>query len=371
MNIKNKIQRQIIDTIKFNNLKGIVLASVRSGKTRQILTTIQEYFINTIEKPKVLILYPFVDIKNSWDQECIKLDYFPDITYCTFVSIEKIKDQKFDIIVIDEAHNLVVETQLPIVNQLVKENKHILLISGTYNNETLSTLISNTGLKLIVNYSTEQAIKDELIVDYQIFIHQYNLDATTIKEFGKTKKWKSTDYKELKRLSNKIFTSIYEREKMFHSLARMRFINSCDSLVNSVNNWISQNKDKRFLLFTGDENVGKRYNLPMFNSKSKDNSILEAFQKEEINQLCLIRKGSVGVTYPNLRTIVLTAINSNGENLEQQIGRGLLKNNDDDDKITDIHIFISSEEFQLKWLSKALEKIPKNKIKYITNESNI
>ena len=109
----------------------------------------------------------------------------------------------------------------------------------------------------------------------------------------------------------------------------------------------------------------------MFNSKSKDNSILEAFQKEEINQLCLIRKGSVGVTYPNLRTIVLTAINSNGENLEQQIGRGLLKNNDDDDKITDIHIFISSEEFQLKWLSKALEKIPKNKIKYITNESNI
>ena len=367
-NKKDLIQQDIQNTIIEQRFKGIVLASVRVGKCRVVLNSIQKL---DIKEPKVLILYPFVDIKNSWDQECIKLDYFPDITYCTFVSIEKIKNQKFDIIVIDEAHNLVVETQLPIVNQLVKENKHILLISGTYNNETLNTLIYNTGLKLIVNYSTEQAIKDELIVDYQIFIHQYNLDATTIKEFGKTKKWKSTDYKELKRLSNKIFTSIYEREKMFHSLARMRFINSCDSLINSVNNWISQNKDKRFLLFTGDENVGKRYNLPMFNSKSKDNSILEAFQKEEINQLCLIRKGSVGVTYPNLRTIVLTAINSNGENLEQQIGRGLLKNNDDDDKITDIHIFISSEEFQLKWLSKALEKIPKNTIKYMTNESNI
>ena len=151
---------------------------------------------------------------------------------------------------------------------------------------------------------------------------------------------------------------------MFHSLARMRFINSCDSLVNYVNNWISNNREKRFLLFTGDENVGKRYNLPMFNSKSKDNSILEAFQKEEINQLCLIRKGSVGVTYNNLRIILLTAINSNGETLEQQIGRGLLKDSDD----AEIHIFISSEEFQLKWLTKALEKIPKNKIKYITNE---
>jgi superfamily II DNA or RNA helicase len=361
MTKKDIVQQDIKKTIIANNFKGIVLASMRVGKCRVILESIKEL---DIQNPKVLILYPFVDIKISWEDECKILNYYPNITYSTFISIEKVKDLDFDIIIADEAHNLVVETQLPIVNQLVNKTKHILLISGTYNPETLNTLKFNTGLDLIVNYSTEQAIKDELIIDYQIFIHQYDLDATTIKEFGKSKKWKSTDYKELKRLTNKIVTSQFEKEKFFHTLNRMRFINSCDSLVNCVNNWIKENQDKRFLLFTGDENVGKRYNLPMFNSKSKDNSVLEDFQNETINQLCLIRKGSIGKTYRNLRIILLTAINSNGENLQQQIGRSLL----DDTEDAEIHIFVSSEQFQLKWLTSALANIPKNKIKYINEQ---
>ena len=83
------------------------------------------------------------------------------------------------------------------------------------------------------------------------------------------------------RLSFKVNSSS-GKEKMFAALTRMHFINNCDSLVNCVNHWISNNKDKRFILFTGSENVGKRYNLPMWNSKSKDDSILQAFQNQKL-----------------------------------------------------------------------------------------
>jgi hypothetical protein len=182
-------------------------------------------------------------------------------------------------------------------------------------------------------------------------------------KFGleKTKKWQSTELKECNRLSNKVNTT-KGKEQMFHALNRMRFINSCDSLINTVHTWIFNNNDKRFILFTGDENVGKNYRIPMWNSKSKDDTILKAFQEQEINQLCLIKKGKQGITYPNLQHILLTAIDSNSENTEQAIGRGLLTDTD----MTTIHIFVSSEQFQLKWLNSALINIPNEKIQWKT-----
>lgn len=361
MNKKDEVQKNIKDEIIKNNFKGIVLSSVRSGKTRILLNSIKEHS-STIEKPNVLVAYPNIDIKNSWVTECDLINYHPNITYCTFVSIDKIKDLIFDYVVIDEAHLLAEDTQLNIVAHINKKHKNCVLASGTYSETTLENIQFKTGLNLIVNYSTEQAIKDEIVSDFNIKIHTYNLDGINKKWFGKVKKWQSTEVKECNRLSNKVNTT-NGQEKFFHALNRMRFINSCDSLVNCVNNWIKNNPNERFLLFTGDENIGVKYNLPMFNSKSKTKEILEKFQKEEINQLCLIRKGSAGVTYPNLKTILLTAINSNGENLEQQLGRSLLN----DTEHSTIHIFVSSEQFQLKWLNSALENINKEKIQWIKN----
>lgn len=359
MSKKDKVQREIINTLKRNNLKGIMLASIRSGKCRQILTAIKEHS-ETI--PKVLIAYPIVDIKNSWIKECELIDYQPNIMYTTFASIEKMKDKVFDYVIFDEAQLLAEDTQLKIASFINKRHKHCIFASGTYSSKTLEEIKFNTGLDLIVNYTTEQAIEDGIISDFNIFIHTYNLNGTDKKWFGKVKKWQSTEVKECNRLSNKVNTTSGQ-ERFFHALSRMRFINSCDSLVNAVKSWIKNNPNKRFLLFTGDENVGKKYNLPMYNSKSKTDEILKQFQNEEINQLCLIKKGGVGITYKNLNTIILTAINSNGESIEQQIGRGLL----DDTEDCNVHIFVSSEQFQLKWLNSALENVNKNKIKWIKN----
>lgn len=358
MRTKNEIQREIIDKIKKNNLRGIILASVRSGKTRQILTAIKEHSVK--EFSSILVLYPNVDIKDSWIKECDILGLSLNITYCTFASIEKIKDAQWDYVCIDEAHLLGEENQLPIAGEIAKNNKHVIFASGTYNQETLSNIKLYSGMKMIVNYSTEQAIEDGIVSDFSIYVHQYNLNSTTIVEYGKTKKWNSTEKKECNRLGNRIINS-NGQQKMFAALERMRFINSTDSLYNAVSNWIKSNPDERFILFSSSEKTGEKYKLPMFNSKSKDDSILKDFQQGWIDQLCLIKKASAGVTFPNLSNILITAINSNGENLEQMIGRSLL----DDTEHSNIHIFVSRETFQQNWLKKSLESINKDKIKYI------
>ena len=355
---KTEIQEKIINTIKANDMRGIILASVRSGKTRQLLISIKEYFKD--KNPKVLVLYPNIDIKLSWEKECEIIDYFPDITYCTFASISKIIDEKWDIVILDEAHLLAPDTQLVAAGDIALNNKHVIFASGTYNKDTLSDIRFYTKLDLIVNYPTSEAIKDCIVSDFTIYVHKYNLDTSKIIQFGKVKKWNSTEKKECNRLGNRIL-KLSGQQKMFASLERMRFINSCNSLIEKVNKWIIENKNERFILFSSDEKTGLKYNLPMFNSKSKDDSVLKDFQSGKINQLCLLKKASAGVTFPNLQNILITAINSNGENLEQMIGRSLLNDTDH----SHIHIFVSTEDFQNKWLTKSLELINKNKIKYV------
>lgn len=362
---KTEIQETIINTIIGHSCRGIILSSVRSGKTRILLTSICKQIVKLygnipFKDKSILVLYPNIDIKNSWEKECEILGLDLNITYCTFASISKIEQSGWDFVIFDEAHLLGEENQMPIAGEIAESNDHVLFASGTYNSDTLADLMMYTRMDLIVNYGTDEAIKDGIVSDYTIYIHKFELDNIKKVEYGKVKKWTSTEQKECNRLSNRVLKS-NGQQKMFASLERMRFINSCNSLIDTVNKWVAKNEDKRFILFSSDEKTGLRYNLPMFNSKSKDDTVLKEFQQGEINQLCLLKKASAGVTFPNLENIVITAINSNGENLEQMIGRSLL----DDTDHSNIHIFVSTEAFQNKWLNNSLELIDKSRIKYV------
>jgi len=364
MKTKDVVQRIIIDYILKADFRGIVLSSVRSGKTRILINAIKEHHKGT--NPRVLVLYPNIDIKNSWIDECAKVGCPIDITYCTFISMEKMLEGGWDYVVFDEAHLIPEEHKLPIAGEYVRKYKNVIFASGTYNRNTLADLMIHTALPLIVNYTTEEAIEDELISDYTVYIHQYELNPNVKRQFGGTRKWWSTDVKECARLTGKVEHS-YGDAKMLASLARMRFINANDSLLFAVVKWTRENYGKRFIMFTENEAFAKKFHLPMYNSKSKDDSVLKAFQAGEINQLCLIKKGSAGVTYPDLDNILITSINSNGENLEQMLGRSLLV----DTEHSDIHIFVTDKQFQLNWLESALYNIPKEKIIWVKQAENV
>lgn len=361
MKNKNEIQKEIIDVILESNFRGIVLASVRSGKTRILLQAIKEHSEKKgIENPIILLAYPNIDVKNSWLDEFEKLKYFPNLLFTTYISLHKYKDIKFDYFICDEAHLIPSENVLPIVSNIVQKNNYCLLASGTYTNNTLYELKHMTGLSQIVNYTTEQAISDGVVSDFTIFVHKYNLDILNKSERGKIKKWESTDKAECNRLTKNLMFASGESKK-FAAINRMRFINSNNTLVKFVQNWVETNKDKRFLLFAADEKTGAKYGIKMYNSKSTSDKTLVDFQKEDINQLCLIKKASSGVTFPNLSNVLITAVNSNGEFMEQMLGRSLLN----DTEHSNIHVFVSTEEFQNKWMLSAFEKIPKDKIIYV------
>ena len=354
MRTKEQVQKEIVTNILEADFRGIVLSSVRSGKTRILLTAIKEH---TKGHPKVLVLYPNIDIKNSWIDECAKIGCPMEITYSTFISMKKVMDGDWDYVVFDEAHLIPEEHKLPIAGYMAKKYPHVIFASGTYNTNTLAEIMIQTSLPLIVDYTTEQAIADGLISYYTVYVHEYELNPLLKRQFGSVKKWWSTDTKELSRLTKAVETR-HGDKKMLAALARMRFINSNQSLFNAIHKWISDNPGKRFIMFTENEKFGMRFGIPMFNSKSVSDDNLVMFQEGKINQLCLIKKGSAGITYPNLDNILITAINSNGEHLEQMLGRSLLT----DTEHSHVHIFISNKPFQQKWLASALSNVPPDKI---------
>lgn len=180
---KNEIQRIIIDKIKKAYFRGIVLASVRSGKTRQLLTAIREMSDNDLDTT-ILVGYPNTDIKNSWIDECEKLEYYPNITYSTFKSLKKVQDNKYDFVVLDEAHSIPPDNILPIVSKIVKNNDKVILASGTYSEDTLLNLKFSTGLQQIVNYSTDDAINDGIVNNFKVEVHLFKLDNTKSVQFG-------------------------------------------------------------------------------------------------------------------------------------------------------------------------------------------
>lgn len=361
METKDQIQRKLKDQILTNRFRGIVLSSVRSGKTRILLESIREHWgEDRLSMPTILVCYPNIDIRNSWEKECDLIGYHPDISYSTFASIHKVEDTVWDYVIVDEAHLLGEEHQLPSACKLSRKNDNFIFASGTYSKETLEELQIHSGFDVIVDYSTDHAIEDGIVNDFTIYIHKYSLDNVITRQFGKKRKWWNTDYMECRRLT-KAVDETYGQKKAINALMRMRFINSNGSLVKKVKKWIADHPNERYLLFAPDEDTGLKYSLPMFNSKSKDDIVLKAFQDGLINKLCLIKKASAGVTFPNLRVIVITAINSNGEQLEQMIGRSLLT----DTESSEIHIFISNQDFQLKWLEKALTNINKSHVIWV------
>lgn len=351
---RGEIQEYIEEHYIQGQRKGIYELSVRLGKTR-----IGVHIMEKLNCQDVLIAYPNQNILNAWVEEFDKVGWKPsDVTFSTFLSLDKYI-RKYELVVIDECH-LLSERQREAVYQLCQENDNVLCLTGTLDDSTKDELWFDCGLRVLERYTTEEAIKNSIVSDYRVEVVLYTPDSKN--EYWKrtkTKKWKTTERKELNSLSKRVMSATGENKK-WAALSRMRFINGCSSLKTNTRKLLQELSGKRLILFGADTNFIDSLDIPTYHSKS-DEDRLSLFLESKIDKLGLCKLGSSGTTFPSLDTIVICDINSNSENLFQKIGRSLLL---EEGKVSTIYIVCSDEEFQMKWLLKALKPIPEERIKY-------
>lgn len=358
MSLRNERQKEFANTWLDHGKFGILNLCPRFGK---IYTT-----INALEQlpphSTILIAYPDVKIKESWEKDFESRGYNnPNITYTTHLSLHKYKDKVFDIIIIDEIH-LLSEAQIEACKELLEGNDCVLGLTGTLSKWTEQTLNEELGLYVLAEYPIEQAIEEGVIVDYEITVVRVPLDNVVKQNYKGKMRTEKQQFESYGWVINKMNQT--GGNTMFLRLARMRVIQNSLAKLKKTKELLNKHANERVLVFCGVTSIADNLGIPSYHSKSSEKQLFEDFASGKGNHLAVVKIGNTGVTYKPLNKVIINYFDSNAENLAQKINRCMAMEYNTPDKKAHIYIVCTYEEVEQKWLNKALEFFDKSKIKY-------
>ena len=357
MSLRNKRQEEFANIWLESDRFGILNLCPRFGK---IYTT-----INILEKLdkniNILIAYPDIKIKESWEADFKTRKYKnKNIVYTTHLSIKKLSNYFFDLVILDEIH-LLSEAQIEAVRELTCTK--VLGLTGTLSSWTETTLLEELELPVIATYPIEQAIAEGVIVDYEISIIKVPLDNFTKIQYKTKLKTEKQQFDSYGYIINKMQSG--GQDTMFLRLSRMRIIQNSLAKLKATKKILSENSTDRILVFCGLTKIADALGIPSYHSKSSEKDIFQDFAEGKGNHLAVVKIGNTGVTYTPLNKVIINYFDSNAENLAQRINRCMAMEYNTPDKKAHIYIISSNADGEMKWLNKALEFFDKSKIKYI------
>lgn len=358
MTKQDALQKEFIKKgIKFykTNDRGYFDLAMRFGKCRTTIELLKNMYK---EEHHVLIAYPDNKLKQTWESECVLWGYEnPNITYVNFSSIKKMDGKQFDVFIIDEFHSAS-ENERDICHNIFETCDKIIALSGTVSETTKE----NWDLKEIGKYSTLDGISDGILADYQITVHLIDLD-NRIKTKDKNEKEK-TEKQRYDGYSWVIEKLKRENGNFMHlALSRNRLSQSSIAKMSYLKHLLRLLADKRVLVFTGLAKVADEVGIPSYHSKSKNDNAFQGFKDGEHNHLALAAMGKIGVTYPNLDSVILTNFTYNAEESSQILNRAIKL--DYKGKTADLHILCLNEKPELKKIKESLSMLDTTKIKYV------
>ena len=359
MNKRDMLQEEWANSFMKGDGKSILHLCPRSGKIRTSIRIFKKIEKLLGAKPRILIAYPDKNIQQSWESDFQAVGFDDsNVEYVTHISLAKVKQNTYDIIVCDEIH-LLSANQKTQLNELIRFNRdaYVVGLSGTLSEKTELELRVECKLPVITEYTLDEAINDGIISDYKINVVRVDLDDVTIVD----KKKKRTEKQKYRAI-----TWVIENkgQSLFLSLSRMRIVHNSLAKIAMTKRILSKLKDKRTLVFCANNKVAKELGCKVHTSKFHDQDEFEKFigDTSKHNHLAVCKIGNTGVSFKSLDHIVINAFDSNSENLTQRICRSLIL--DERNKVSTIYIVTSNEKAELRWLEKSLEFFDQNKIKY-------
>lgn len=364
MSLRDKRQKEFAD-IWMKEKWGILNLCPRFGK---IYTT-----INILEQmPKdisILIAYPDVKIKDSWEEDFKTRKYNnPNITYTTHLSMHKHANNMYDMVIIDEIH-LLSDAQLDAAYDVTLRNPQALGLTGTLSSWTEAEIDQRLQLPVLAHYPIEQAIEEGVIVDYQITVLKVPLDNKVILPIKGKERTEKKHFDACSWVIDKL-----EREgknTMMLRLKRMRLIQNSVAKLALTRQLLQKYNQERVLVFCGTTDMADSLGIASHHSKSGDKEAFKRFAEGEGNHMAVVKIGNTGVTYKPLNKVVLNYFDSNAENLAQKVNRCMAMEYNNPDKKADIYIISTDEPVEEKWLNKALEFFDKEKIRVVNVSRNL
>lgn len=361
---KNDIQDQALKVALAHDRCGLGV-SMGVGKTLIGLRYIDYYFKENLDLT-VLVVAPATVIK-SWKKEMKTFGYkylASCIVFCTYMSLPK-QETRYDLVVLDEAHNLKYTAEL----YLSKQRK-ILGLTGTvprYKTSERGQMMTRF-YPIKFEYNIEDAILDNILNDYRIFVHLLPLG--TSKDVKVSVKGKYHFY-QTEEESYLYWSNIIENEdtepqaKQIAMVMRMKSMMSFHSKERYakkvfMDQFICQGKTIVFCntMEQADYFCGYAYH----SNNNKSDKYLEMFINGEIDRLSCVLQLSEGQNVKGLKNGIILHSYGNERKLAQRIGR-LLRLNPEETSI--IHIMCYENTIDVQWVEDALQAFDDSKIFYI------
>jgi superfamily II DNA or RNA helicase len=350
MTKREEIQNQAASIVLKNNFNGILLdICPRLGKTLCFIKAIAN-----LQNLKILILVPEIDFKDTWNAEFKKWNYTGITEVECFASLDKVKDNYYDIVWVDEVH-LLSFAKICILAQMRYKNliKSLGGMSGSISNKNKKDLKQYLKLEVAYTYSIRQGIKDGIIADYRIILCPVKLLKSEKEKYDKVTK----EFEDLKEqaLKNPRLNHI----KKLVAGKRARMLYGFKSKINAVKKLVD--KQERCMVFTCLTEVAESISDAHHGSNKKLNN-LELFKQGTINKLAVAKLANAGVTIPNLKVGIIHQLQSNENTAIQRILRMC---NLDGNQTAYIYIFYYEETVDFDWVSSGISWAEPSKIGYL------
>ncbi len=356
MTEQSKIQSKVEELWYKNGCKGTALLATGSGKSKILVNIISK------EKTKSLIVVPTEKLRDrGWMEEFIKwnkLDIFNKyIDICCYASLKNIDLSIYNIVGLDEVHNITINNIQVFKNHY--NRLKILCLTATEPRDEQKQHIIYNMIKCPVLYrlSLKEAINKGIVAPLNIYVHQLQLSTEKsypVKYKDKTTGLEKTFYQSELEMYNYINKRLYKKlnPTQFDYLFRAKFIYNSRTKTEYAKKLITSiPENKRVLIFSQSIKQIEELLPEVYHSKI-DDKYYNLFIQEKINKLGVVSAINEGDNIKNLDIGIIIQGNSNPKDTFQRIGRIIRYR---ENHTAEIHILCLMNTVDEIWINDILQ----------------
>ncbi|MHA1616960.1 MAG: DEAD/DEAH box helicase [Candidatus Njordarchaeales archaeon] len=346
-----KYQQEILQQLKENNYRGVIVLPTGSGKTFLAIATIRELYMKT------LIVVPTIDLMKQWKNRIRELLGFSgvglygggqksiqEITIATYNSARKYEFLRrsidfFGLVIFDEVHHLPAKTFRVIAQHLLAPHRIGLTATLPKDREHLQFFEKFVG-PIIRGPSLDNLIAREILSDFSIKTIEVRLSPSTRERYREL----ITRYVDYIRS----FTNEKEPKKAFSALIRKarRDLSALEALLTLkkarelalfprekilvLNTLLRKHKQDKILIFTRSTSMANTisylFGIPKIIHKTPPEvryKLLEMLKNGKISKIVSSKVLEEGIDLPDVSIIIIVSGTSSDKEFIQRIGRAL------------------------------------------------
>jgi len=360
---KDSIQNEALDAIGDLQKSGVAV-SMGVGKTLLGLKHMAKFYH---DNARYLVVAPRKKIFKSWTEEAAKHNHelmMNHVEFTTYRSLTK-QDRDYDIIYLDECHSLK-DSHKEWLYGFEAGGGKILGLTGTYPvyKNTEKGRMCTYYCPKVYEYTTDDAVDDEILNNYKIYIHELYLDGalTLPVELKGKPSFMTSEIKSYNYWNTRVMAANSPQQQQITRIQRMKALMSFPSKERYAAKLLAR-VTKKTLIFANTQAQVDRLCKHTVHSKNKvSEANLQLFKDGVILILGAVEQLSEGVNIPDLESGIIMHAYANNKKAAQKIGRFLRLN---PDQTAQIHILCYVNSIDKDWVTSALEAFDQSKIKWI------